>query len=1083
MTHPSEVDKNPEEELSAIKAKELEQNERSSSRVHDNMWREFRDRWTKDLRLKGRKKEISSVSTKCASDDPEEKNYMLRLSGKGSETKVSQETKISPWYTPIFMEGLVKRSVEDASKNHDHEDDKVVTPLTKHNMENQDNGEEIAKEFTKGPQFDNPLFPRESVSWFHDKTPRSLKADSAEQLRMPADRLPLTETYVQDFWCPKRAGEAEKVSRYVLGNAISSLKKVKNDKRRVSDRGRINGEKDTAAQSFGALKATKVYRKDEANVQLQRLLTEQKQMLRNLSKDRGEEIRKYRIQRRELKKKEKKAKLRVEEADRYLLRLKQERRGLEIEKKKLRRSWKALARSKKKLSVEREIHENDKQGLEKFIAALKQEKQKLKKLKTRLKKMKELLAKQSELLKLKKKTLDANKKKEVERLRSEITQEKDKLRKQQKVLKSLKKAVKEKYKKWSRELRQMKTEKEKQRRKREQAKKRKKAKKKGERAEREQQQKQEYESVVREQAKYDKEKRRRKGEASETANEKMTKENWKKSDDHTSGKEGEQSRGSQAKTEGCHREAFFRQQLEKVKEWLSRVREKTLERQQKTFSQMENLKQWLSGVHKKTLKKAEEFHWRTLFMPSIFGANRGAETPTRNAGEQDKFQGKELQNDKTSEDNEENSRSNVEARQDHPRKLSYWEAGKKELQKLMFGIEQREFERKENEKREVTVRNSELARISEDRALAGFLNLTFEVDLVKTLLKGLERKDKTTSDNVRAADSRSFIIISKESDDIRSSGDSSDVQKKKMMGKNLKCAKGHPWMLQGTTETGLSQEQDKDWTRKETSEGPVAPEGIRLSSKEWYEKRHKVKTRRQEEVGAQGPVLSDVRSGDARDRHRGYAQDKVCISDDTEKEESIPPPDWVFQRARERAKERADQWSVPWYDLRAQNRNSQRSKDEHNTQFPCGHHWEPQDEPASFSWYDQRAQERCYQRNTDTHDTQFLTDRKFKHRNEQRSVPWYDRRAQERDQQRSSDKHETQFPCGQKQKRGQNWFFERASDRAHQRSNYVPWYFRRADGRQSQRREELDPWFVGSGHYRDHFRDWMPQGPSMDEHC
>ena len=1071
MTQPSEVDKNPEEELSAINAKELEQNERSSSRVHENIWREFRDRWTKDLRLKGRKKESSSMSTKCASDDPEARNFLSGLSGGGSVTKVSEETKISPWYTPIFREGLVKKSVKEASRKHDHEDDKVVTPLSKHNVENQDNGEEIPKEFTRGPQFDNPLFPRESVSWFDDETRRSLKAGSSGQLRMPADRLPLTETDLQDFWCPKRPGEAEKVPRYVSGSAITSLKKEKTEKRRMSDRGRINGGKDTAVQSCGALKATKVNRKDEANVQLQRLLTEQKQILRNLSKDRGEEIRKHRIQKRELKKKEKKAKLRVEEAGRYLLKLKQERRGLEIEKKKLRRSWKALARSKKKLSVERELHEKDKQELEKFIANLKQEKQKLKKLKMRLKKMKELLAKQSELLKLKKKTLDANKKKQVERLRSEITREKSKLRKQQKVLKSLKKAVKEKYKKWSRELRQMKTEKEKQRRKKEQAKQRKKAKRKGERAERERQKKQEYESVVREQAKYDKEKRRRKGEASgETANEKVTKANWKKSDDHTSGKEDEQSRGSQAKTEGGHREAFFRQQLEKVKEWLSRVREKTLERQQKTFSQMENLKQWLSGVHKKTLKKAEEFRWRTLFMPSIFGANREAKTPTRNAGERDEFQGKELKNDKTSKDGEESSRSNVEAGLDHPRKLSYWEAGKKELQKLMFGLEQREFERKENEKREVTVRNSELARTSEDRALAGFLNLTFDIDLVKTLLKGLERKDKTTSDNVRAA---SFIIISKESDDIRSSGDSSDVQKKKMMGKNLKYAKGHPWMPKGPTESGLNQEQDKDWTRQETPVGPIPPEGIRLSSQEWYEKRHNGKTRRQEEVGTRGPVLSDVRSGDARDRQRGNAQDKVCISDDTEKEESIPPPDWLFQRARERTKERADQWSVPWYDLRAQNRNSQRSKDNHNTHFPCGHHWEPQDEPASFSWYNQRARERCYQRNTDTHDTQFPSDEKFKHRKEQRSVPWYDRRAQERDQQRSSDNHETQFPCGQKQKRGQNWFFERASDRAHQRSHYVPWYFRRAEGRESQRREELDPWF--------HFRDWMPQGPPLHE--
>ena len=59
-----------------------------------------------------------------------------------------------------------------------------------------------------------------------------------------------------------------------------------------------------------------------------------------------------------------------------------------------------------------------------------------------------------------------------------------------------------------------------------------------------------------------------------------------------------------------------------------------------------------------------------------------------------------------------------------------WET-EKQVRKFMSGMEKRECERKENEKWEMIVRNSELTRISEDRALAGFVNLTFDVDLVK----------------------------------------------------------------------------------------------------------------------------------------------------------------------------------------------------------------------------------------------------------------------------------------------------------------------------------------------------------------
>ena len=61
----------------------------------------------------------------------------------------------------------------------------------------------------------------------------------------------------------------------------------------------------------------------------------------------------------------------------------------------------------------------------------------------------------------------------------------------------------------------------------------------------------------------------------------MTREEWEKADENTKGDEYAERRGSERETEGSDREDFFRQQLENVKEWLSNVHKKTLERQQK----------------------------------------------------------------------------------------------------------------------------------------------------------------------------------------------------------------------------------------------------------------------------------------------------------------------------------------------------------------------------------------------------------------------------------------------------------------------------------------------------------------------
>ena len=1063
----NETQKSPEkpevEELSPItEAKIPESTAQNSERMRDSSWREFRNRWTKDSQVKGRAGESSSKSEKCPSGKPDNRKDLSVLSGERSVTSVSQQTNLSPLLSPVFVEsGAADTSVggsDTVTANPEREEARRSVPVIKE-IRAETTGEDISEEFRKGLRFDNPLFPRDFVSsWTHDKIPPFLKTDRREKTSRSAPAVTPKQTHLQVFGL----GELKRIDKDVMGEifAIRNAKKMKINKKclQKSDLQRVKSYQDlvkrkcrkesTVPQKYGPLNQGKISEKQDgdanSSVQFQRQLLKQKQMLRNLTQHRGEEIRKQRIQRRELKKKEKEANLRVEEADRLLSELKQERRRIEIEKRKLRRAWKVLKREEKKFSLEKELHKKDKNRLRKFTTTLKEEKQKLKKLKGKMKKkMNELLAKELKSLKLKKKTLDAEKKKEVERLRNEISQEKDKLRKEQRAFKSLKKAARKEFKKWLRALRKMKR-KEKERREAEVARQRKEAKKKWEKAERERLKKQEYESVIREQAKYDKEKRRKKGEYGETGE-------WKKVDESIKQDENAKWSGSERKTKEFNREDFFRQQLE-------------------------NVKQWLSNIHKKTLKQQQSY-WGSLFAQSIFnayGGKAGSSEPSED--EREELTEKELKRERNSEREKENTRKSDENGENPGQ--SAWEDQKKEIRKLMWGIQKRDCDRKEGEKWEMSVRKSELTKTSQDRALAGFENLTFDVDLVKTLLKGLdkvEHEDKTASDDFKAAETNAFIIVSKESTDF-----GSDVKKKRSPEKP-KRPDGHWWMIQVPIESEDSRLKAEGRGQQETPEGPIPPEGIRLTPEEWYEKRSKVKNRGKKVV-PQGPNLfGDVRrvhSDQENTRKRSQrhnTEGRVCTSEDSEKD-SIPPPDWVFQRARERAKDRGDQRSVPWYDLRAQDRQSRRSVDKHNTQFPYGKNWKHRADQRSVPWYDLRAQDRYSQRTSDKHGTQFPCGKNWKRRADQRSAPWYDQRAQDRHFQRSSDKHDTQFPCGRKRKRNQDWFFERASDRAFQRLNHVPWYSRRAEGRESQRREGLDPW-----NYREHMRDWMPQGPSMDE--
>lgn len=57
----------------------------------------------------------------------------------------------------------------------------------------------------------------------------------------------------------------------------------------------------------------------------------------------------------------------------------------------------------------------------------------------------------------------------------------------------------------------------------------------------------------------------------------------------------------------------------------------------------------------------------------------------------------------------------------------------------MLKMEKCGCELKENEKREIVVSKMEVVKILDDKVLMGVINLMFGVDLVKMLLKGIEK--------------------------------------------------------------------------------------------------------------------------------------------------------------------------------------------------------------------------------------------------------------------------------------------------------------------------------------------------------
>ena len=999
------------EELADIRAAQdpdVNKAESDTEQIGDRVWLNFKDRWTKDSQMKGRMQESSSKSERCSSGDPEERKDLTKFLIKSlflCLLPVSTKAIPGPNET-IKIQSLVKQSVEsDYEKNSD----------------------EIFKtrsaDFKQGVPFENPLFPNgvfsSGIRWrrTYGKTGAKKNLKRADNIKVYPQAVQIFRGLTHLFIAPEKTkGICQRIESYkelLLRKCAEEtvIQKYGPEKRSEKQETTVVGNQ-TLSHSQG------------------RFLTKERQRLRNLSKLRAEEVRKQRMERREWKKKQREAESRRKVAKLLLSELRREKLRVKEEKKKLRRSWKKLKREKKKIHLEGERHKKDTEKLQNFMATLRQEKQKIKRQKAQLnEKVKKLLAKERENLKVRERALDAKKKKEVEHLKNEISKEKSKLRQQRKELKTLQKAAKKKYKKWLKELRKMKRQKQ-EKREAKQAKKKDKPRRKREKVEREIRRKREYESVVREQAKYEKEKRNRKGEYGDHT---VTKREWKKTDNNLKQDESfVHQRDSEKKEKKSDPRESFRQQLENVKKWLSDVHQATIERQQ--------------------------LYWPGTLIRPILNAISGRADKSEPYVEEpvdmkDKeFKRRDTHSVEEKESKQTNDRGDTAGR-------SQWENGREEMRKIMSVMEKRGWELKENEKREMAVSKTEVAKISDDRALMGVTNLTFGADFVKMLLKGIDRqnsKKKMARDSDGAAESTTFIIVSEESEDHDSRGGLNDERKKagrkrqrsdrkpkrpndRLRGhqnwpdKNVDSAKRPREPPQGPIGFEDSQLAFEDLYEhpstvqnvryKLSSESPTPPNDIGLSLEERYEKRSKEPKKKRKPVTPQGPVLSDeVRQGHSREGkkkkriQRSDKQHKVCRSDNPEKREAIPPPDWVFERAKGR-----------------------------------------------------------------TH---------------QRSAPWYVRRAEDREFQRSVDKHDSQFPCGRKRKHykgplNPSWFFDRADDREFQRLNSIPWYTRRAEGRETERKRGQDSWFVERGFYRSYLRDlsswysdqtWMPHGPSMEEH-
>lgn len=1114
----TEIDEKPKE---VTARDEVESKTLKAARIRDKAWSEFINRWTKDSQsVSNGEVEVdsSSKNQNCASGNRNKRTDASLLFQERSLTSLSQHMDVSSLLSPVFANVASEVDVtEQETRVKIPEGGEASEFLHRGNKERSVNQLQDTNEINKdrlhglrsSQDFFSPwLGTSDKAATFLEDNNRA-KRKQSELLVNPAPKKTSVKIYSVETASetPKREESNVLAVEPKLTSKNNKIK-YRKDQQVKSYQGYFTSRR-CAWESLDVpprvLKPRKILEAQNEGINTsaqsqQLLLRKQKRILRNLTQFRGEEIRKHRIQRRELKKKEKEMNERVKEAKRLLSELKQERRAIKTKKAILRRSWRKLKKEKKTFSREVKVYKNDKRRLEEFSAKLKAEKSKLKKLKGEFKdKRKELLAKEKEGKKLKKK-LEAEKAKEVERLRAEIVQEKEKLRKQHRSLKALKKAARKKLKKWLKEVKKLKR-KENKGRNAKLAKKGKKARKKFKEAENERQRKTEYDAVVREQAKYDTEKRRRKGEFGLHEKEKAA-ENMKQDDDaERDGAREESNRGY-----------FFGKQFENVKQWFSSVHKKTLEKQraywrglleQSLFrrkagsessevkdeghnSHLANVKEWLSSVHKKTLE-TQKTYLRSLIPERLF--KRYGENLESNEDNHAELNDEDPRHTKSSREDKEE----VELGPNGPGN-TVSENGKENTVTSMKELEKLGNEQRGQKKSNLRIRKSELTTVPEHKALTDFVNLTFDVDLVKILVREHDKREtegKSTSGVDQAADTRAFVIVSGESSEVDFNRENSESKRKKSP-KKPKKPEDRPWFVQGPIVANEFRSEPRGLHHRKVPEGPIAPEGFRPSHEEWHKDRFGMERK---QVVPHGPKIpKDERPARAYKtsmRKQDDATGKVCTFQDSDEEEVIPPPDWVFRRAKERARGRADQRSVPWYEKRAEDRSLRRNEDEHVTQFPYG------------PWYHRRAQDRSVQRRRDKHATQFPCDVDWKpsddldssfcHRpnqnrkrksksqakpcvqnskrsSDERFTPWYDRRAQNRKFQRKKDKHRTKFRHGRKRKRNQEWYFGQANDRASQGSDHGSW-----DWGEPQHWEDEDSWNF------EPVPEWMPRGPYMDE--
>ena len=875
--------------------------------IRDNVWMDFKARWTKDVlgerdngkcfsengaSGKAKKKSfhfIFGYSPENLKDDSKTKPLLRKTpdctdrSNKECEDEQEVEVKLVSVFRdarpPSVDEFKIKKGIKEAKRASGHK----------------------CANFQEIFQFDNPLFPRQLISSVTPIVtdallPKANQVSSVESKQVPAQVL--KETYLQVVGSPDGTGKAW---RFHEGELVP--REAAEDNRHWPIRSYLDLAKrkckkdivtDEEKQKLVAKKAIVKENHATGGPRAELSLFKAKQKLRNLSRIRKKNIRKQRIRRPELRRKKTQTARFVKKIEKLLLELKKERRRIEKEKSVLQRSWDSLKEEKKMLSLEKEYYVEEKKELKKFMAKVKEEKRGLRKIKGKLKrKLKETMEKAVKNLKQMKITFDLENKRELYQIRKKISRERKELRQQQNQLKQLKQTAKEGFKTWLSELREMKSNVKGWKRK--------------------------------ERVRYPDEKSR--GSIED--------DNWRKKREMKNKQKKHRNTGN---SEGIVREKYKWTEERETRSNLEQQgsEEKRIKQIRQEFSkQREAMNDWLLHVHKKGLKQDKLYEKTTYKRNAVSNAEIDTYEEVKK-----KRQGIEKRTKETEakEDTFKTEKQQLKRKAWRKRKL---EERRLKRRKVREGLH-------DTKQTKVIVRKSALLKISENKAVAGFRNFTFHVDLDKALLK---REAELKNEKVKKGN---------------------DVKDKSRISEELRTQKHVEENPRRVHEYCHKEKTSAKRCGKETStEGPIFADDTRLMIEEWYQKWLEVKKSKRN-LFPKGPITSDEVLRDRRNKRgdTGFghidsnqrAKEKVCASRSApngyEKLGSIPPPNWVFDRA----KGRADQRFSPWYE--------RRTEDQHDTIH----------DPT---WLFERARDRADQRIN--------------------KEPWYHRRAEGRKEQRNGN--------------------------------------------------------------------------------